>query len=260
MSQPAGTGTEQALRTDDLFRALANQPRRVVLFHLHQHGAATMDDLLDVVLDLIDIEREVGTTGELARTRMRTALIAYHLPLLERYGLVAYDRIHDVIELGVAPDDLGAWLDLAVRRELRWRDPEPESEKESGEEITVLIVDDDPHTVDLLEHFIPERHADLGVVTATNAPDAFSIMKGGDVDCVVSDYWMPAIDGIEFLRAVRDDYPEMPFILFTNKGSEEVASQAIANNVTAYVPKGTGPEQYDRLAQQIRRAVTRGNR
>lgn len=259
MSQPAGTGAEQALRTDDLFYALASQPRRVVLFHLHQHGAATMDDLLDVVVDLTDIEGEVGTTGELARSRIRTALTAHHLPLLERYGLVAYDRLHDVIELGVAPDDLGAWLDLAVRRELRWREPDEENNS-STEEISVLVVDDDPHTVDLLEHFIPERHTDIGVVTATNAPDAFSIMKGGEVDCVVSDYWMPAIDGIEFLRAVRDDYPEMPFILFTNKGSEEVASQAIENNVTAYVPKGTGPEQYDRLAQQIRRAVTRGNR
>ncbi|QCC48787.1 response regulator [Halobellus limi] len=66
---------------------------------------------------------------------------------------------------------------------------------------------------------------------------------------------MPATDGIEFLEAVREDHPELPFILYTGKGSEEVASDAISAGVTDYLQKGTGSEQYELLANRIRNAV-----
>lgn len=66
---------------------------------------------------------------------------------------------------------------------------------------------------------------------------------------------MPAIDGLEFLMAVRNDYPDLPFVLFTNKGSEDVASEAINHDVHAYVPKCTSTDQYDRLTQHIRRVL-----
>lgn len=249
-------GPEQRATVDELFHALGAAPRRVTLFHLRQNGAATMRDLTDVAVELLDVEREVGATGGRGRRRLRTALQVYHLPLLERYGLVVYDRIRDIVEATPAIDEAGAWLDLAVTRALTSAEPAG-TLHESADAMTVLVVDDDPDLVDLVQHVVCERHDDIEVVTATSAPDAFATLNTTGVDCVVSDYWMPAIDGIDLLRAIREEFPTLPFILFTNKGSEEVASQAIANDVTAYVPKGTGTEQYDRLVQQIRLAVDR---
>ncbi|WP_255198464.1 response regulator [Halorarius litoreus] len=251
----ANVGGDTAISTDELFRALGAKPRRVVLFHLQQNGAATMRELTDVVVDMTDLDQEVGATGALGRRRIRTALDATHLPLLERYGLVTYDRIRDIVEATTAPDDLAAWLDLAISHELRGA--KPNAQRSDADTVTVLVVDDDPDMVDLLAHILGEQHDDIEVQTATSAPDAFSVLNGTGIDCVVSDYWMPAIDGIDLLRAIREEFPALPFILFTNKGSEEVASQAIANDVTAYVPKGTGNEQYERLVQQIRLAVSR---
>jgi len=54
------------------------------------------------------------------------------------------------------------------------------------------------------------------------------ILANQGVDCIVSDYDMPRTNGIEFLEAVRDQHPELPFILYTGKGSEEVAGEAIS--------------------------------
>lgn len=249
-------GSDGRVTTDELFRALGDGPRRVVLFHLRQNGAATLRELTDVAVELLSVEREVGATGAAGRRRLRTALTVYHLPLLERYGLVTYDRIRDIVEGTAAIDDAGPWLDLAMSRELGGTDREPTTESSAGT-VSVLVVDDDPDMVELVQHVIGEKHDDIEVETATSAPDAFATLNATGIDCVVSDYWMPAIDGIDLLRAIREEFPTLPFILFTNKGSEEVASQAIANDVTAYVPKGTGTEQYDRLVQQIRLAVDR---
>ncbi|SDJ23701.1 Signal transduction histidine kinase [Halovenus aranensis] len=68
---------------------------------------------------------------------------------------------------------------------------------------------------------------------------------------------MPGEDGIEFLKTVRAEYPDIPFILFTGKGSETIASEAISAGVTDYLQKESGPEQYTVLANRIANAVDR---
>jgi PAS domain S-box-containing protein len=72
----------------------------------------------------------------------------------------------------------------------------------------------------------------------------------------VSDYEIPGQNGIQFLDTVREDHPELPFILFTGKGSEAVASEAIARGVTDYLQKDSGVEQFELLANRIRNAVS----
>jgi PAS domain S-box-containing protein len=57
------------------------------------------------------------------------------------------------------------------------------------------------------------------------------------------------------LQAVRADHPDLPFILFTGKGSEEIASEAISAGVTDYLQKGGGFDRYEMLANRIENAV-----
>lgn len=247
------------LTNEELFMALASRMRRIVLFHLHQQGVARFDELVDVVYEYTDPHAVVGADD---RDRLATTIAEHQLPLMERLELVVYDRLHDTVELGDPPDDLGDWLDLAIRRELRWAETDDRSVEADDEPgpgpgpgpVTVLIVDDEPGLADVIGDFL-QTHHDMTAVTATNAPDAFTILDSARVDCIVSDYRMPAIDGLDFLEAVREEHPDLAFVLFTNKGSEDVASEAITHDVNAYVPKGTGTEQYDRLAHHIRRAV-----
>lgn len=64
-------------------------------------------------------------------------------------------------------------------------------------------------------------------------------------------------DGLAFLNTVRAEYPDLPFILFTGKGSEEIASDAISEGVSDYLQKGHGTDAYGVLARQIENVVER---
>ncbi|WP_435061971.1 PAS domain S-box protein [Halobaculum sp. EA56] len=121
--------------------------------------------------------------------------------------------------------------------------------------IRVLHVDDDPEFGDLVATVLERERDRIRVRTATNAEEGLDALSDGDVDCVVSDHDMPGRDGIEFLRAVREEYPDLPFVLFTGKGSEEVASEAISAGVTDYLQKEVGSDQYELLANRIANAV-----
>ena len=125
----------------------------------------------------------------------------------------------------------------------------------SQQEIQILHVDDDPSITDLTGTFLEREDDRFAVETATSADEGLENITDRPPDCVVSDYNMPGTDGIEFLQAVREEYPDLPFILFTGKGSEEVASDAISAGVTDYLQKKTGTEQYQLLANRIENAV-----
>ncbi|MFB6354610.1 MAG: PAS domain S-box protein [Halobacteriales archaeon] len=125
----------------------------------------------------------------------------------------------------------------------------------SAEAITVLHIDDDRDFVEVAAEFLEREADEISVRTATSAEAGLGELQRGDVDCIVSDYDMPGQDGIELLETVREDHPDLPFILYTGKGSEEVASEAIANGATDYLQKRSGTEQYQLLANRIVNAV-----
>jgi len=122
-------------------------------------------------------------------------------------------------------------------------------------EIRVLHVDDDPDVSDLTATFLERADGRITVETAADAGEGLERLEDCAFDCVVSDYEMPGIDGIEFLEQVRVACPELPFVLFTGKGSEAVASEAISAGVTDYLQKETGTDQYTVLANRIANAV-----
>ncbi|MFW6448361.1 MAG: PAS domain S-box protein [Halobacteriota archaeon] len=126
-----------------------------------------------------------------------------------------------------------------------------------GDVVRVLHVDDDPDFLSLTADVLERSDGDLVVETATSGPNALERLDSDDIDCVVSDYEMPGMTGIELLDAVREDHPELPFILFTGRGSEEVASDAISAGVTDYLQKTAGTGQFAVLVNRIRHAVDR---
>ncbi|MFB6094911.1 MAG: PAS domain S-box protein [Halodesulfurarchaeum sp.] len=123
--------------------------------------------------------------------------------------------------------------------------------------IRVLHVDDEQGFAELTADLLAREDDDIAVETVEQPSQALERLSEGDIDCIVSDYDMPDMDWLSFLRAVRQRDPDLPFILFTGKGSEEVASEAISAGVTDYLQKETGTDQYAVLANRIRNAVTR---
>jgi len=124
-----------------------------------------------------------------------------------------------------------------------------------NQDVQILHVDDEPQFADMTATFLQRENERFDVTSATSAGRGLSHLDERDFDCVVSDYDMPETSGIEFLRAVREEHDGLPFILFTGKGSEEIASDAISAGVTDYLQKESGTGQYTVLANRIQNAV-----
>ena len=121
----------------------------------------------------------------------------------------------------------------------------------------VLFVDDEPGAADLAATRVERLVDGIETVTRLSPDEALDVVRGGSVDCVVSDFDMPGADGLELLESVREIDPSLPFVLFTGKGSEEIASEAISAGVTDYLQKGAGRDRYEMLANSVANALGR---
>lgn len=121
--------------------------------------------------------------------------------------------------------------------------------------ITILCVDDEPGFADLTTTFLERFDNRFTTTTATSAKEGLEQLGTTAIDCIVSDYDMPGMNGLAFLEAVRADHPDLPFILFTGKGSEEIASDAISAGVTDYMQKEASTDQYVVLANRVQNVV-----
>ncbi|MFA4848969.1 MAG: PAS domain S-box protein [Methanoregula sp.] len=122
---------------------------------------------------------------------------------------------------------------------------------------SVLYVDDEPDLLELGRLFL-EKSGEFTVVTSTSAEAALESPSIRSYDVIISDYQMPGMDGIAFLKTVREQFGDIPFILFTGRGREEVVIDAINNGADFYLQKGGDPKsQFAELSHKIRQSVRR---
>ncbi|MGC9434790.1 MAG: PAS domain S-box protein [Methanomicrobiales archaeon] len=123
--------------------------------------------------------------------------------------------------------------------------------------ISVLLVDDEPGLLELGTIYL-EKTGEFSVDTAPSAQNALEMMESTRYDAIVSDFQMPGMDGIEFLKTIRSRNDTTPFIIFTGKGREEVVIEALNAGVDFYLQKGGNPKaQFAELANKIQYAVSR---
>ena len=127
--------------------------------------------------------------------------------------------------------------------------------------ISLLYVDDEPALLDLCRRFL-EQEGDISVITVASAGEALALLASGKFDAIISDYQMPDIDGIAFLRTVRLQLPEMPFILFTAGGAKKSSSRQLTavripmsrkEAIHAPSSRSFSPDQADRAAEKSRK-------
>lgn len=120
----------------------------------------------------------------------------------------------------------------------------------------VLHVEDNDFFAKVTANVLDEEY-DMEVCTVESAEKGLERLETEQFECIVSDYEMPGMDGLQLLDEVRDSYPQVPFILLTGGGSEQIASKAISAGVTDYLQKGEGREQFTVLANRIENAIAR---
>jgi PAS domain S-box-containing protein len=121
--------------------------------------------------------------------------------------------------------------------------------------IKVLHVDDDAGLLKLAKQVL-QTEGPFQVETALSVQEAFEKMKKERFDVIVSDYMMPEKDGLAFLKELRENGENIPFIIFTGKGREEIAKEALNLGADQYLNKTGDPEiVYCELARSITKAA-----
>jgi len=120
--------------------------------------------------------------------------------------------------------------------------------------IRILHVDDEGPQLEFTKIFLEELDEEVVVDSATSPREALELQEQRGYDCIVSDYKMLSMDGIELARKVREK-SGVPFILYTGQGSEEVAESAFEAGIDDYIRKEPEPSHYQVLAKRVRQNV-----
>ncbi len=123
--------------------------------------------------------------------------------------------------------------------------------------IRVLQVDDDHSILEISKQIL----LDMGTFEIDNAccvDEAFKKLSSKHYDVIISDYEMPIKNGLDFLKELKEQQRDISFILFTGKGREEVAVEALNLGADRYIDKSGSPETvYGELADAIKKTVER---
>jgi PAS domain S-box-containing protein len=119
----------------------------------------------------------------------------------------------------------------------------------------VLLVDDEPMLLDI-ERQILEKKFGFTIEASESGEEALRILQSIPFDAIISDYAMPGMDGLTFLRKIREKDKQIPFILFTVKEREEIAIEALNSGANFYVQKEETPHvAFTELAHKVTTAV-----
>ncbi len=118
---------------------------------------------------------------------------------------------------------------------------------------TVLLIDDQPTVLDIHAAILKSLKANLRIVTMTNPEDALAWMKNKQIDLVITDYRMHPMDGVSFIKAIRQHshQPHISVIVVTIIKDKIVLQELTAAGATACLAKPVNPDELKKLAQSL---------
>jgi len=120
--------------------------------------------------------------------------------------------------------------------------------------IRVLHVDDEEDQLRFTKMFLEELDEEVTVDSVSDPDEAVRLQGRNSYDLVISDYKMAGMTGIELFQRVRER-SDVPFILYTGRGGDEVAESAYKAGVDSYMKKEVEPSHYRALSKRIRQIV-----
>jgi CheY-like chemotaxis protein/anti-sigma regulatory factor (Ser/Thr protein kinase) len=123
---------------------------------------------------------------------------------------------------------------------------------------SVLVVDDSPVDLRLATRLL-SKGTTINVETAENGRAALQAIQHCQPDLVVTDLQMPELDGLGLIRRIRTQYPQVPVVLMTAHGSEDLAVEALEAGAASYVPKSVLPDKLLDTVEQVL-AISRADR
>jgi PAS domain S-box-containing protein len=232
------SGTQGLIR----IRTVVLKPQQTVKIDIADNGREIPSEIMGKIFDPFFTTKEVGKgTG---------------LGLSTSYGII---KDHNG-EIGVKC--VRGWTTftitlpytMAEKPEPARSSPRQEKEiKAQGE--TILVVDDEPIIVNLLEDFLKRKG--FSVLKATSGADALAKLDGNEVELIISDIKMPEMDGKRFYTEIRTKKPELlSRLIFITGDTLNSETRAFLREIKGYHLKK--PFSFDEITDVIH-AVTRKN-
>ncbi|HET6419983.1 MAG TPA: response regulator [Geobacteraceae bacterium] len=105
----------------------------------------------------------------------------------------------------------------------------------ASEKSTILVVDDEKLNLDLISILL--RNRGFRALVASSAMEALSIIETESPELAIVDYMMPGMDGFSALKEIKRRFPDTYVIMFTGKGSEEIAVELMKAGASDYILK-----------------------
>ena len=117
--------------------------------------------------------------------------------------------------------------------------------------LQILHLEDDPNDAALIRALLETEGIDCAITLVQTRSDFVAALERGGIDLVLSDFSLPAFDGLSAAEIVRTQWPAIPLILVSGTLGEELAIDSLKSGATDYVLK----ERLSRLVPAVRRAM-----
>ena len=107
--------------------------------------------------------------------------------------------------------------------------------KENQELPSIMIIDDDPHILSLLDIYLSKKG--VKAVTCSSAKEALSILRSSQIKLALVDICMPGMTGVELLQHIQKITPSTHVIMITGMGDMEVARQCMQLGAKDFITK-----------------------
>src|SRR5271157_718839 len=115
----------------------------------------------------------------------------------------------------------------------------------------ILLLENDPNDAALVQSTLEAGAVACAITCVQNREDFVAALERGGIDLILSDYSLPANNGLSAVEIVRAKWPAIPLILVSRTPGEERAIDALKRGATDYVLK----ERSARLVPAVRRAL-----
>ncbi|MDB6052897.1 MAG: sensor hybrid histidine kinase, partial [Verrucomicrobiales bacterium] len=123
-------------------------------------------------------------------------------------------------------------------------------------ELRIVLIDDNPNDRLLIKRALEKEFGKL-LFSEINEPREFAWNLETRFDLVITDYSLGWSDGLSILRTVKSRYPEVPVIMYTGSGNEEIAVKGLKEGLADYILKS--PKAEESLVKMARAALLRAN-
>lgn len=123
------------------------------------------------------------------------------------------------------------------------------------EHFSILIVDDEPEMSGLIARRIRRESDRFSITAVESGKSCLEHLEANLVDCILSDYQMPGMNGMELLNALRERGDGTPFIFITAQGNEELAREAFKGGAYDYFTKDIGFAHFTRIINSVEQAI-----